>query len=74
MEAFTKAKAQQELKLKQDSKGNKRGFLKYTSSAKRYDPAPQGPSDLVTQDMEKAEVLNVLFCHLFLLMRSSLRY
>lgn len=63
MEAFTKAKAQQEL-----AHMGLRGAPGSIQAERKWDPAPQGPGDLVIQDMEKAEVLYVLFCLFFFLL------
>ncbi|KAK4811175.1 hypothetical protein QYF61_019806 [Mycteria americana] len=64
-----KAKAQLELNLARDVKGNKKGFYKYISSKRNTresgDPLLNEVGDLVTQDMEKAEVLHAFFASVF---------
>ncbi|PKU43200.1 glycerol kinase [Limosa lapponica baueri] len=66
---FRQAKAQLELNLARDIKDNKKNFCKYVS-AKRKTREGVGPlwketGDLVSQDMEKAEVLNYFFALVF---------
>ncbi|KGL89856.1 hypothetical protein N301_01578, partial [Charadrius vociferus] len=57
-----KAKAQIELNLARDVKGNKKSFYIYASDKRKtrenVGPLRKETGDLVTQDMEKAEVLN----------------
>lgn len=36
-----------------------KGLLEVHGQKEKCNPAPQGPGALVTQDMEKAEVLNI---------------
>ena len=63
-ETVRTAKAQLKLKLR-DVKGNKKGFCKYLSDKwkirENVDPLLSESGDLVTQDMEKAEVPNATF-------------
>ncbi|KAJ7427303.1 hypothetical protein WISP_08354 [Willisornis vidua] len=58
-----KAKALTELNLSRDIKGNKKSFYRYISDKRGLLWKEMG--DLVTQDMEKAEVLNDVFVLLF---------
>ncbi|GAB0190611.1 mitochondrial enolase superfamily member 1 [Grus japonensis] len=64
-----KAKALTELNLARDIKGNKKSFYRYVSDKMRTRENVGLPrneiSDLVTQDMEKAEVLNDYFATVF---------
>ena len=61
-----KAKALIELNLARDVKGNKKSFYRYVGDKRKtrenVGPLRKGTGDLVTWDMEKAEVLNDLFC------------
>ena len=54
-----------ELSLSRDVKGNKKSFYRYLSdkrkTRKNVGPLWKEKGDLVTQDMEKAEVLNDFF-------------
>ncbi|PKU36054.1 rna-directed dna polymerase from mobile element jockey-like [Limosa lapponica baueri] len=63
------AKAQRELNLARDIKDNKKSFYKYVrdKGKTREDVGPlwKETGDLVTQDMEKAEVLNDFFISVF---------
>ncbi|GAB0208751.1 hypothetical protein GRJ2_003340800 [Grus japonensis] len=60
-----KAKALTELNLARDVKGNKKSFYRYVSDTRRMrenvGPLWNETGDLVTQDMEKAEVLTEVF-------------
>ncbi|GAB0176056.1 hypothetical protein GRJ2_000070800 [Grus japonensis] len=64
-----KAKALIELNLARDVKGNKKSFYRYVSdkrkTRKNVGPLQKETGDLVTQDMEKAEVLNKFFASVF---------
>ncbi|GAB0209752.1 hypothetical protein GRJ2_003440900 [Grus japonensis] len=64
-----KAKALIELKLARDVKDNKKSFYRYVSDKRRtrenVGPLQNETGDLVTQDMEKAEVLNDFFASVF---------
>ncbi|KAK4810492.1 hypothetical protein QYF61_004272 [Mycteria americana] len=58
-----------ELNLARDVKGNKKGFCKYIGDKRKtrenVGPLLNGTGDLVTQDMEKADVLNAFFASVF---------
>ncbi|GAB0204007.1 hypothetical protein GRJ2_002866300 [Grus japonensis] len=62
-------KAHLELTLERDIKGNKKGFYTYISSKRKMRENVglllNGAGDLVTQDMEKTEVLNAAFASVF---------
>ncbi|KAK4807239.1 hypothetical protein QYF61_024359 [Mycteria americana] len=64
-----KAKAYLELNLARDVKDKKNGFYKYTRDKRKarenVGSLLNGAGALVTQDMEKAEVLNALFASVF---------
>ena len=58
-----------ELNLARDVKDNKKGFCKYIGDKRKtrenVGPLLNEAGDLVTQDMEKAEVLNAFFASVF---------
>ncbi|GAB0184760.1 hypothetical protein GRJ2_000941300 [Grus japonensis] len=64
-----KAKALTEISLARDVKDNKKSFYRYFSDKRRMrenvGPFRNEMGDLVTQDMEKAEVLNDFFASVF---------
>ncbi|GAB0208944.1 mitochondrial enolase superfamily member 1 [Grus japonensis] len=64
-----KAKAMIEISLARDVKDNKKSFYRYVSEKRRtrenVGPFRNETGDLVTQDMEKAEVLNDFFASVF---------
>ncbi|GAB0209797.1 mitochondrial enolase superfamily member 1 [Grus japonensis] len=64
-----KAKALIESNLARDVKDNKKSFYRYVSDKRRtrenVGPLQNETGDLVTQDMEKAEVLNDFFASVF---------
>ncbi|PKU45794.1 hypothetical protein llap_3880 [Limosa lapponica baueri] len=64
-----KAKAQIKLSLARDIKDNKKSFYRYVSDKRKtrenVSPLQKESGDLVTQDMEKAEVLNDFFALVF---------
>ncbi|GAB0175757.1 mitochondrial enolase superfamily member 1 [Grus japonensis] len=64
-----KAKALIELNLARDVKGNKKSFYRYVSDKRKtkenVGPLQKEMGDLVTWDMEKAEVLNDFFASVF---------
>ncbi|GAB0205312.1 mitochondrial enolase superfamily member 1 [Grus japonensis] len=64
-----KAKALIEISLARDVKDNKKSFYRYVSDKRRtrenVGPLQNEMGDLVTQDMEKAEVLNDFFASVF---------
>ncbi|GAB0182634.1 mitochondrial enolase superfamily member 1 [Grus japonensis] len=68
-EQVRKAKALIELNLARDAKDNKKSFYRYVSDKRRMrenvGPLQNETGDLVTQDMEKAEVLNDFFASVF---------
>ncbi|GAB0185602.1 mitochondrial enolase superfamily member 1 [Grus japonensis] len=68
-EQLRKAKAPIELNLARDVKDNKKSFYRYVGDKRRMSenvgPLQNETGDLVTQDMEKAEVLNDFFTSVF---------
>ncbi|CAM4609133.1 unnamed protein product [Caretta caretta] len=64
-----KAKAQLELQLARDVKGNKKSFYRYVNNKKKVrdsvGPLLNEGGNLVTEDVEKAEVLTVFFASAF---------
>ncbi|KFO06993.1 hypothetical protein N312_02671, partial [Balearica regulorum gibbericeps] len=64
-----KAKALMEINLARDVKDNKKSFDRYVSEKRRMmenvGPLQNETGDLVTQDMEKTEVLNNFFASVF---------
>ncbi|GAB0180169.1 mitochondrial enolase superfamily member 1 [Grus japonensis] len=68
-EQIRKAKALIEISLARDVKDNKKSFYRYVSDKRRtrenVGPLQNETGDLVTQDMEKAEVLNDFFASVF---------
>jgi len=67
-EQIRKAKALTELNLDRNVKGNKKAFYRYVSdrrqTRKNAGPLQKEAGDLVTRDVEKAEVLNNVFASL----------
>ncbi|GAB0185819.1 mitochondrial enolase superfamily member 1 [Grus japonensis] len=68
-EQVRKAKALREISLARDVKDNKKSFYRYVSDKRRMrenvGPLWNERGDLVTQDMEKAEVFNDFFASVF---------
>lgn len=64
-----KAKAQLEVKLAREVKGNKKGFYKYIGSKRKgkehVGPLLEGAGDLMTGDMRKDKVLKGFFSSAF---------
>ncbi|GAB0179621.1 mitochondrial enolase superfamily member 1 [Grus japonensis] len=69
MDQVRKAKALIELNLARAVKGNKKSFYRHISDKRKtrenVSPLQNETGDLVTQDMEKAEVLNNFFSSVF---------
>ncbi|KGL87978.1 hypothetical protein N301_00234, partial [Charadrius vociferus] len=69
MDQVRKAKAQIELNLARDVKGYKKSFYVYISDKRKtrenVGPLRKEMGDMVTQDMEKVEVLNNFFASVF---------
>jgi len=68
-DATRNAKAHLELKLARDVKNNKKGFFNYMSSKRKardnVGPQLNEAGVLVTEDAEKAELLNAFFASVF---------
>jgi len=68
-DAMRKAKAHLELNLARDVKNNKKGFFNYLSSKRKardnVGPLLNEAGILMTEDAEKAELLNVFFASIF---------
>ncbi|KAK4826439.1 hypothetical protein QYF61_009136, partial [Mycteria americana] len=69
MDGVRKAKAHLKLNLERDVKGKVKSFSRYTNSKRKMrenvGPLLNGRRDLVTKDMEKAEVLNAFLASVF---------
>jgi len=68
-DATRKAKTHLELKLASDVKNNKKGFFNYISSKRKardnVGPLLNETGVLVTEDTEKAELMNAFFASVF---------
>jgi len=68
-EQARKAKALTELNLARDVKGNKKAFYRYVRNRRQtrenVGPLQKEAGEMVTQDVEKAEVLNDFFASVF---------
>ena len=68
-DAVRKAKAQLKLKLAVDVTNNKKGFFRYVSHKQKkkenIGPVLNGKGESITNDAEKAELLNTFFTSLF---------
>lgn len=60
-----KARAHLELNLVTDVKGNRKDFYRYASSKRQCAFLLNGAGELVTKDMEKFDILNVMFTLIF---------
>ena len=69
MDRVRKAKADLELNLAKDVKGNRKGFYKYINSKRKtrenMDLLLNGAAELVANEMPKAKVLSAFFASVF---------
>jgi len=72
-----KAKALTELNLARDVKGKKKSFYRYAADKRKareiVSPLRKGTGDLITRDMQEAEVFNNIFASVFTSKCSSAR-